>query len=359
MSVDVYDDFRALPAHLREALSFPAEPRFERSLQWFENLHAQVFGAQADPRIYVSESQGEAPVALFCAVSRERPRELTSLTNFYSLEFGPSGAVARSRVAAGMARIAEHIATEAFDRLELRLLLDGSPEASETRLALEQAGFRCSDYFQFDNWIRRDDSAGGRDFEAYYASLPSKLKNTVRRKGNRLQRDHTVRIERVKAPGAALEQAIEDYVAVYNKSWKEPEPYPEFMPSMIRLAASLDALTLGTLYLDDAPVATQVWLHEPGRTVIYKLAYDEAYKQTSAGSVLSRALFEDAFARGDVGVIDYGVGNEAYKRDWMTENQRLVGLVGYNSARWGGRWGIAKDAARRIAKRLLKGASDQ
>ncbi|MEM1439244.1 MAG: GNAT family N-acetyltransferase [Pseudomonadota bacterium] len=323
-------------------------------MQWFENLYTEALLGDVSPRIYVYTGEDCAPLALFCATHAQQPGTLTSLTNFYSLEFGLSGVCRDADYRRkALSEIATQIAGERHAIIDLRLLLNGEVETVDTLNAFTAAGYRCETYFQFENWIRRDSDVGGGSFEDYYASLPSKLRNTVRRKGKRLERDYAVRVEVLREPGEALDVAIRHYVQVYDRSWKEPEPFAGFMPGLIRLAATLGALTLGVLYLDDAPVAAQVWLHEPGRTVIYKLAYDEEFKHTSAGTVLSRALFEDSFMRRDIGVIDYGVGNEAYKRDWMTEKRRMIGVRGSHSGTLKGRVAIAMASVRRLAKKLL------
>ncbi|MEO0617314.1 MAG: GNAT family N-acetyltransferase, partial [Pseudomonadota bacterium] len=331
MSVRVFEQLSALPEQVSAALRFPAEPRFQRSLQWFENLYHEALSDSVAPRIYVFESAANAPVALFCAVRGDRSGTLSSLTNFYTLEFGLSGGAANRELRArAMAAIAAHIASEQFAVVDLSLLFEGDPETEDAKAAFTNAGFSCETFFQFDNWTRPGLDALDGDYDALLRALPSKLRNTLRRKARRLDREHQVRTRLLREPGPALDQAIDDYVAIYNRSWKDPEPFERFMPGLIRVAASLGALTLGVLYLDERPVAAQVWLHEPGRSVIYKLAHDEAFKHASAGSVLSSELFRDTLTRGDAAVIDYGVGSEAYKRDWMTQNRRMIGLRALN-----------------------------
>ncbi|MEM7450518.1 MAG: GNAT family N-acetyltransferase [Pseudomonadota bacterium] len=359
MSVRVFEQLSALPEEVSAALRFPAEPRFQRSLQWFENLYTEALADAISPRIYVYGGGGDAPVALFCAVRDERPGVLSSLTNFYTLEFGLSGGASdRELRARALAAIAAHIASEQYAVVDLSLLFEGDAETEDATAAFINAGFSCETFFQFDNWTRPDLDALEGSYHALLQALPSKLRNTLHRKARRLGREHDMRIRLLREPGPELDQAIEDYVAIYNRSWKDPEPFERFMPGLIGVAASLGALTLGVLYLDDTPVAAQVWLHEPGRSVIYKLAHDEAYKHASAGSVLSGELFRDTLSRSGIKVIDYGVGSEAYKRDWMTQNGRMIGLRAMNRTTLRGRAAIAAARVRRVGKRLLGRASD-
>ena len=141
-------------------------------------------------------------------------------------------------------------------------------------------------------------------FEQYFDSLPSQLKNTIRRKSKQLAKTGNFRIEIITTPDQA-EHAITAYGKVYNASWKVPEPYPEFIPGLIRTYAASGALRLGLAYLDNEPVAAQIWIVSDGIASIYKLAYDERYAKLSAGSVLTTRLMERVIDVDKVHEIDY------------------------------------------------------
>ena len=68
------------------------------------------------------------------------------------------------------------------------------------------------------------------------------------------------------------------------------------------------------LYLDQTPVAAQLWLTHNGIASIYKLAYDEEATRYSAGTVLTAAMFEQALDVDRVAEVDYLNGDEPYKR---------------------------------------------
>ena len=51
--------------------------------------------------------------------------------------------------------------------------------------------------------------------------------------------------------GDRLEAGIADFEAVYRRSWKEPEPFPDFNAALMREAASLGLLRLGVLHIGD------------------------------------------------------------------------------------------------------------
>ena len=74
---------------------------------------------------------------------------------------------------------------------------------------------------------------------------------------------------------------------------------------------------------DGVPVAAQLWLVENEEALIHKLAYAEAAKAMSPGTILSMAMFRHVLNRDRVHRIDYGNGDEPYKADWMDERRTV------------------------------------
>jgi hypothetical protein len=276
---------------------------FFRSLEWFHCLAATA--VSDPPRVYDA-----GDTALVCCRSGSG---LQSLTNFYTPEFGPLGD-------GRLAGIVERIAMDRPISVGLRYL--NEPVAYELAHALRGAGFFVRPYFMYDNWYVR---LQGRDFQTYLSARPSQLTNTIRRRRKKLAAAH--RYEIVLSRDA---ERIQHFIAVYESSWKRPEPYPAFIPTLAQTCASLGILRLGTLYVDGEPAASQVWITTAKKALIYKLAYKDRFRDFSAGSILSFELFRQAIDEDRVEEIDYGVGSEPYKQDWMEDKRRLYGLVGYN-----------------------------
>jgi CelD/BcsL family acetyltransferase involved in cellulose biosynthesis len=76
-------------------------------------------------------------------------------------------------------------------------------------------------------------------------------------------------------------------------------------------------LRLGLASIDGQPVAAQLWTIEDDLAFIHKLAHDPAAAAHSPGTVLTHALFAMAFDEDQVDFIDFGTGDDPYKRDWM------------------------------------------
>jgi len=192
--------------------------------------------------------------------------------------------------------------------------------------ALRAEGYITDTYFCFGNWHL---PVLGRSFAAYEETLPSRIRNTIKRGRKKLDGSGAWTMAVHRAPGEGLERGIEDFQAIYGKSWKTPEPFPHFVPNLCRRAAEHGWLRLGVVRFEDTPIAAQLWLVKDGRALIYKLAYDEEYKRFSAGSVLSAELMRRAFDEDRVDDIDYLTGDDGYKRDWMSHRRVRVGLLAF------------------------------
>ncbi|WP_435749587.1 GNAT family N-acetyltransferase [Thauera sp. AutoDN2] len=278
----------------------------------------------------------------------DAPRELHGLSTFYTPRFGPSGPgpIDAEALCAHWRRIRRTAGAPHLIQL--------APLAPDDRFftlacsTLRQAGWLVDDYFCFGNWHA---DVSGQHFDDYLAARPSQLRNTLLRHRRKLARrsDFNVRIQ--VAANAALPAAIAEFTRVYNLSWKQPEPFPQFIPGLCALAANQGWLRLGLLELDSRTVAAQLWLVAAGTAYIVKLAHDKQYAALGVGTVLTGHLMQHVIDIDRVQHIDYLIGDDPYKRNWTPLRRERRGLIAFNpaSAR-----GLAL-AARHFAGRALKG----
>src|SRR6185312_7619620 len=93
--------------------------------------------------------------------------------------------------------------------------------------AFKAAGWMMRPHFEYGMWF---EDTRGLDFHRYLDARPGALRNTYRR---RLARARSNRLEfRLSEPGCDIESFIADYQAIYARSWKEQEPFPDFMPAL-------------------------------------------------------------------------------------------------------------------------------
>ena len=353
MNVQVYETFEQLPALVLERNSYPDQSNSLLSNNWFSVLFNTVLSESSALRIYVISDDAENLLAILYCHVKPGSRQLFSLTNFYSQVYAPVLFVDEPQAASVIDCLVEYIAAERprWTTVELRYLREDLPEYALLLNSLRKNGYFVNPFRQYNNWHY---AVKSETFAEYFAARSSRLKNTLKRKEKKLRRDHEVEIKVFYQATEELEQGIEDYTSVYNSSWKDPEPFTEFSPSLIRTCAQLGILRLGMLYVDARPVATQLWITTQSKAIIYKLCYDEAYKKQSVGTILSHELFRIAIDADGVTEIDYGVGDEAYKRDWMDSVRQITGLEAINRRTLAGVGKIILIRAKNLIKTMRK-----
>jgi CelD/BcsL family acetyltransferase involved in cellulose biosynthesis len=154
------------------------------------------------------------------------------------------------------------------------------------------------------------------------------LRTTITRKLARAARG--LRFDLIDAPGPELETGIAAYETVRAASWKPHEPFPAFDAALLRAAAGAGVLRLGVLRqaTDSQPVAAQYWVLDDGgrRATVLKLAHAEAARAASPGTVLTAMMILHLLERG-VQELDFGRGDDDYKRLWVGSRRQRIGLV--------------------------------
>jgi hypothetical protein len=306
-------------------------------LRWFDHLSHSTDVAQGGLRLYTAQNSSERAsreiilpmTACASSIVGAGIRSLVSLNNFYTPLFSPVGNPDQQEEARFVDQTIAAIRAEspAWDALVFQPLDPASSFFASLKTAFRNHAYLSGEFFCFGNWYL---PVEGRSFESYFHGLRSVLRHTIERAQRKLANAHAARIELIQSADENLEKAIADFVSVYQRSWKRPEPYPEFIPGLCRVAAQAGWLRLGILYADEQPVAAQIWLNSPAKAAIYKLAYDERYTKLSVGSVLTAEMFRHALDVDKVQEIDYLVGDDPYKRDWMSHRRERRGLIAFN-----------------------------
>ena len=325
---------------------------------WFENLFATALRHASDAQLFLVRDLRDPEIQLCLPMARISvqptrfsPRKLFGLANYYSSLFGPiagTRALECGDIYRALAAAIKHD-RPACDIVDLHPLDVDSPFFSNMRSALSKEGFIVDTYSCFGNWYLQ---VGGRSFDEYFTSLPSQLRNTIKRKRRRLKDTGSAKLTVFTEANEALTAAIDAYLQVYLRSWKVPEPFPEFIPSLCRIAAREGWLRLGLLSIDDQPIAAQIWFVKNGQALIYKLAYDERFADMSGGTLVSAALMQHVIDIDKVAEVDYLTGDDAYKRDWMSHRRERRGIVAFNSGTAAGWTSAIRHGAGRIARAL-------
>jgi hypothetical protein len=194
------------------------------------------------------------------------------------------------------------------------------------RTAFKALGWATQDYFCFGNWYLPSESLR---FSQYWSERGGRLRSTVMRKWQKFEAMQGARVEIITDP-ADVERGITAFQTVYQRSWKQPEPYPGFISGLARACAERGWLRLSIAWLEDRPIASQLWIVSHGIAYIYKLAHDREFSHLSAGSLLSARMFEHVLDIEHVREVDYLTGDDPYKEDWMTHRRERWGLLAFN-----------------------------
>ena len=323
VNIALYEDLNAVTGAAAGALDRDAQPSLFSRLSWFRLIrdHCPPPGRL----LVVRAGKGW----LFLA---ERGREAEAYAAWYSLRFDAVG----DRASDVMTAIAAALRRRGLARVELAPVED--PEA--LRAGFRKAGWKVFVTPRTGNW-RIDVS--GMDFDTYWAARPAQLRNTAKRRG----RTAGLEIEIYDRFDA---RAWADYETVYRASWKPEEGSFPFLRALAEQEGAAGTLRLGIARKDGRPVAVQLWLVENGEATIHKLAYAEHAKAMSPGTLLGMAMFRRAIDDERVRVIDYGTGDDAYKKDWMGERRTLWRIEAFNPATLRGLLGAARALVGRLRK---------
>jgi hypothetical protein len=354
-----YSSFNELPAAYLRLFEEAQAQSFFLTLPWFRNLAATALDEGDLVRIYGVAPLNDPREASGMLVARIKNsaslRKLSALTNYYSCFFaphlrGPGGHIRETLQALACAIAAEMPHWDTVEIQPLDVNAEYYPALAE---AFRSSGFSVQTFFCFGNWYL---PVYGRSYGQYLETLPTVVKNTLSRKRKRLEKSGRAKIEIITG-GEDLETGIQAYTKVYLASWKRPEPYPEFIPGLIRACAGMGALRLGLVSVDGEAAAAQLWIVHKRVALIYKLAYDERFADLSVGTILTATLMQHVLDIDKVDEVDYLSGDDAYKKHWMSHRRERWGVLAMNRRTPRGALAIMRHLGGRAIKRAFLGLS--
>ncbi len=314
---------RYLEAHAPtlDALQNPRNPF--GSSAWLQHFVAEV--AEDDWTLFFPEASGDGHSLMCLVLDPRHPSRARPLSNYYTSLYAPFASTAADRGAAqqalvrDLARERPQLSTANFAPLDA-----ACPDVLGLEAALAANAWYVRRYFCFGNCHL---PCAGLSFDSYMAARDSKLRSTFERKSKKLLAAGSLQI--VTRPDE-VDVAMSAYEAIYEKSWKRPEPYPTFARGWARHCAERGWLRLGIARVGDTPVAAQIWFVFDGRAYIFKLVYDEAHAKSSAGTVLTAHLMRHVLDVDKVVEVDFLSGDDPYKSSWMSLRRERIGLVACN-----------------------------
>lgn len=334
MTVEYHDDLNEVQGDpvLARLLDVPAAGAPFDRLAWWRGL-AEECGVK--PLLAVArEGDGRAILPL-----RQEVGELQELGNWYSFRTAPIVSPGADALA-----LLRTIACDIGERAG-RLVLT---KIAEEDAALLAEAFRSAGWFATMtpcdvNHILR---VSGRSYAEYLAGRPGQVRTTLKRKAGKVE---------VRLYDRFDDDAWDAYEAIYAQSWKPSEGSPAFLRRFAREEGAAGRMRFALALAEGKPVAAQFWTVEARTAFIHKLAHIEEAKPLSPGTTLSAALFERVIDGDKVEMIDFGTGNDGYKRDWMEEvrtRYRLELLRPLRPRNWPR---IAKAGLQRLAEAAGRG----
>ena len=313
--------FASLGALSPEACALFGQEAFS-TLQWYASVAQAAVPQGAQPCFQVAR-RGQTVLAV-CPMWRVRSG-YTAMTTPYTTQWSPllrPGVDTADIAAIGQAlgRVWRHAATTRLDAFD--------PEASwldPMIRGVRRAGLVPLQFSHFGNWHLR---VAGLAWARYLAARPGALRSAVARRSKRLLPRAAFTLVR----GAdGLESGLADYMRVYDASWKAPEPFPQFNPTLMRAAAASGSLRLGLLHVGHVPIAAQFWLlhgrPEARWAGVQKLAHDTAHHASAPGTVLTALMVRHLLDDEAVAELDFGRGDDPYKQQWTGERRQRAGVM--------------------------------
>ncbi len=320
----------------------------EASVDWFNLLQNQVFFSDEGVRYYLLADTDQPKIVLpLRFVKKGVFKSIEALSNYYTSTYNPL-----QGKRSNLLNLRELVAKATRDYHGAHVMRFGpmdpdSPVYHALLNELQVAGWIPFKYFCFKNWYL--DVPG--DWDAYLKSRTSKLRSNIKRGVKKFLAEGG-ELEILTGRGD-VEKAVDEFHEVYSASWKKPEPYPDFIPSLIRLLSSKGMLRLGVARLRGKPIAVQLWIVGQGRASIYKVAYHEEFSSFSPGTVLTSHLLQHAIEQDRVAEVDFLIGNDDYKKIWMSACRERWGVVAYNPRSYLGLALMAVELLGRIKKQVV------
>lgn len=345
LSVLVFDDLKYLPFDVQSAIKKAESLDIEQGLEWIVNIVENVFANNCITNIFVLYKDDCIKAVLPIKIVDGK---ISALGNFYTSLYQPY--LSRDLAVAELSYLIRKI-FESYPSAESICFSPMDPSwfgFSHLQSALKQSGLFEFSYFCFGNWYHRTTEG----WENYFKGRPGQTRSTIKRKSK----------EFLSAGGLLdfcwddekLEYGINSFVKVYAASWKVPEPFPNFMPGLMKIMAQRGCLRLAVASLNGKPIAAQLWIVANGKASIFKLAYHEEYKKYSAGTLLTAKLMEYVLDVDKVKELDYLIGDDPYKASWMTQRRERWGIISFNPRTVIGFLLLIKETGGRIVKKLLR-----
>lgn len=322
MQFKCFTDWHQLPKNSDDLFASAEKDSLFFSRAWFVNL--TDIALEVDQSLLLACVVDVENALAILPLIKNPSKEWTSLSHRYSSLF--TLLLSSENQEDTLNCLAQGLKQLPFEYLSLDPVADDDNAINALQAALQKQGFECYRTFRFVNWFKQ---LKGQSFAEYWAERPSKVRNTIERKQRKLEREQNVKLRLVTSQNE-MQQALKEYHALYAESWKAREQFTTLVEALVQRFTDKGWTRMGFLTIDGKPIAAHLWFVAHQKASIFRLVYDQQWKQYSPGSVLMRFMMEYVIDTDKVKEIDFLNGNDRYKQDWMSESCEQKSLVCVN-----------------------------
>jgi hypothetical protein len=299
----------------RAAFAAPGDDLFASWL-WFDLLARAARPPGRVPAGLVAEG---ATLPLWCRARAGALLPAEGMTGPYSIAFRPAPNNPAALAAALVRAVRGVVRLDALDPAD--------PAVAAFERAAADIGLATHRFSHFSNWFMPVEG----HFAHWLATRPGALRNTIKRRmkaaASLAFRSFGWTTSPPNHQPITLDEAIAGFEAVYAGSWKSPEPFAHINEHIMRGLAGAGVLRVGLLADQHGPVAAQYWAVSGKRAYLLKLAYLKSAASHSPGTVLTALMIQSLLAADPIDHLDFGRGEDRYKRDWVSHQQHRIGLL--------------------------------
>lgn len=353
MPIRIHHDYADLPASVATLFPHPGEGDLFHSRQWLEQ--AQATGLRHGDRLVVHLLEGaEGPQALLPALYSRLygPHPGARVLHFLQPDEQPyepivsAGGIEASMLAAELAAFFRG-APKAFDVVRASPLDPQSRFTGAMLEALRKTGHLLQVFRQPDDHF---EVVAGLGFDGYMAKRPRPLRESLERHTRLLLQGGRARFYLA----MSAEQLADAWGAVRHVIAATPHEGPpeplQHLHGIMRVAADLDSLRLGMLFLDDQPVNVQFWVVTRGVARCLRFWSGIEQQAFPLDEMLTQFMALYLIDADHVGELDFGGVRADFAADWAPAARQRIGVVAFNRRTWRG----LRGAARHIGVGLVK-----
>ncbi len=169
-------------------------------------------------------------------------------------------------------------------------------------------------------------------YDDYLKTLRPKKRYNLRRDARKLESEHQARFEKITEPDQ-VRSFLDQFEQVYRRSWQgNLHTGRSWNAEVTNRAdcyriAQLGWLRSYVLKVGDAPIAAVFGCQYEGAYHVRELCFDPKWADCGPGSVLMHLLIEDLYQQNPPQVLDFGPGDEAYKRSFRSNVEQDVAFL--------------------------------